>query len=282
VLYRGFVSEAKPSSEAHQPPRVLLDRRPLGVVIVTLDDERRKNVMTPQLGDALYEALTSLHDGARTGDVRAVILTGAGGSFSSGGDLAMLDGLRSLPFTETHAFMLRFYRRYLSILDVPVPTIAAVRGPAIGAGLALALACDIALFAEDAKLASNFVALGLHPGMGTTHLLPMRCGAERAKELILTGRRFDGVEAVRMGLGLESAPDAEVLPRALALATSMAKNGPLAVRQTKRSLAIDRAALDRALEREAFAQAESYASAELGEGLAAARAKRPPSWVAGS
>ncbi len=267
---------APPTPDA---PRVLVDHQPAGVVLVTLDDERRKNVMTPELGDALSAALEGLHEGARSGAVRAVVLTGAGSAFSSGGDLAMLERLRSLPFTESHAFMLRFYRRYLSVLDVPVPTIAAVRGPAIGAGLAFALACDLVVFAEDAKLASNFVALGLHPGMGTTYLLPARCGAERARELIFTGRRFDGVEAVRLGLGLEAVADAEVVPRALELGAAIARNGPLAVRSTKRSLALDRAQLDRALEREAFAQAESYASAELGEGLAAAKAKREPAWA---
>ncbi len=255
-----------------------LERHPHGVVLVTLDDERRKNVMTPELGDALFVALASLEAEARSGAARAVVLTGAGGAFSSGGDLAMLERLRGLPFTESHAFMLHFYRRFLSVLDVPVPTIAAVRGPAIGAGLALALACDVVVFAEDAKLASNFVALGLHPGMGTTYLLPARCGAERARELLFTGRRFDGAEAVRFGLGLEAVADAEVVPRALALASAMAKNGPLAVRATKRTLGLDRAALERALEREAFAQAESYTSAELGEGLAAAKEKRLPIW----
>jgi enoyl-CoA hydratase len=261
-----------------ETPRVQVERHPDGVVQVTLDDARRKNVMTPELGDALFAALASLHAEAQAGAVRAVVITGAGGAFSSGGDLAMLDRLRSLSFTESHAFMLHFYRRFLSVIDVPVPTIAAVRGPAIGAGLAFALACDLVVFADDAKLASNFVALGLHPGMGTTHLLPARCGAERARELILTGRRFDGKEAAALGLGLEALPDAEVLPRALALATAMAKNGPLAVRATKQSMGLDRAALDRALEREAFAQAESYTSAELGEGLAAARERRPPAW----
>jgi len=136
------------------------------------------------------------------------------------------------------------------------------------------------VFAQDAKLASNFVTLGLHPGMGSTYLLPARCGAERARELIFTGRRFGGTEAVRLGLGLESVTDAEVLPRAIALATAMAKNGPLALRATKQSMCLDRAALERALEREAFAQAESYTSAELGEGLAAAKEKRPPAWSA--
>ena len=260
------------------PPRVHVEPHPHGVVLLTLDDERRKNVMTPELGDAFATAISALRADTRSGVVRAVVVTGAGGAFSSGGDLAMLERLRTLSFTESHDFMLGFYRRYLSVLDVAVPTVAAVRGPAIGAGLAFALACDLVVLAEDAKLAANFVSLGLHPGMGATYLLPARCGAERARELLLTGRRFDGTEAVRMGLGLTAVPDNEVLPRALALATAIATNGPLAVRATKQSLAVDRVALDRALAREAFAQAESYTSAELREGLAAAKERRSPKW----
>jgi enoyl-CoA hydratase/carnithine racemase len=259
-------------------PSVHVERKTHGVALLTLDDARRKNAMTPELGEALVATLRALEPDARAGRVRAVVVTGAGGAFSSGGDLAMLERLRALPFAEAHDFMLAFYRRYLAILDVPVPTIAAVRGPAIGAGLAFALAADLVVFADDAKLAVNFVALGLHPGMGATYLVPARCGVERARELLLTGRRFDGKEAVRLGLGLESVADEEVVPRALSIATVIAKNGPLAVRETKRTLGLDRAALDRALEREAYAQAESYASAELGEGLAAAKEKRAAAW----
>ena len=86
------------------------------MVLLTLDDARRKNVMTPELGDAVHEALASLEPEARSGAVRAVVVTGAGGAFSSGGDLAMLDRLRSLPFTESHGFMLHFYRRFLAVV----------------------------------------------------------------------------------------------------------------------------------------------------------------------
>lgn len=267
-------------SEA-QEPKVHVERREDGVAVVTLDDEKRKNAMTAELGDAFREAIGGLRSECERGVIRAVVITGAGGAFSGGGDLAMLERLRSVGFTASYEFMLGFYRRYLSVLDLPVPTLAAVRGPAIGAGLAVALACDLVLFSEDAKLAVNFVALGLHPGMGVTHLLPARVGAERARELLFTGRRFSGRDAVAMGMGLEALADAEVMPRALALAAQIGDAGPLAVRACKKSLGIDRVALERALEREAFAQAESYASADLGEGLAAAKARRKPVWNVG-
>ncbi len=246
------------------------------VATVTLNDPRRRNAMTPELGDALAAAVTKLRDDAT---VRAVVLTGAGDAFSGGGDLKMLERLRAERFMEARAFMLDFYARYLSVTSLAVPTVAAVRGAAIGAGLCVALACDLCVVDADAKLALNFAQLGLHPGMGATYLLPRRVGAQRAAELLLTGRRFDGREAARIGVALEAVGASEVLPRAQALAAQMANNAPLAVRALKATLAPDAAALRAALENEAFRQAESYGSADLGEGLAAAVERRAAVFV---
>ena len=254
-------------------PAVGLEMRG-AVALLTLDDRPRKNAMTEALGDALQARVAELEANP---EVRAVVLTGAGGAFSAGGDLGMLERLRGASREESRLFMLSFYRRYLAITRLPVPTVSAIEGPAIGAGLCVAMACDLCVVDQDARLALNFVQLGLHPGMGATHLTPLRVGAQRAAELLLTGRRFDGREAARMGLALEAVPAAEVLPRALALAEQIAAAGPLAVRGLKRhSLGVDREALERALEREAAGQSESYASADLGEGLAAAQARRSP------
>jgi enoyl-CoA hydratase/carnithine racemase len=244
-----------------------------GVATVTLDDAARRNALTEALGDRLREAVAALCADAA---VRAVVVTGAGDAFSAGGDLAMLEHLRTVPFAAAKAHMLAFYARYLSLLDLPVPTIAAVRGPAIGAGLCVACACDLVVVAADSKLAFNFTSLGLHPGMGATLLVPRKVGAQRAAELLFTGRRFDGLEAARIGLAVDAVDADDVLPRARALAAQIARQGPLAVRDLKRNLAVDRVALGEALEREAAAQAASYGSADLAEGLAAARERRAP------
>src|SRR5918998_2124954 len=150
------------------------------VATLMLNDAPRRNAMTPELGDALRARVQELRG---RGDVRAVVLAGAGGTFSAGGDLQMLERLRKATFDESRTFMLDFYARYLSILDLPMPTVAAVDGAAIGAGLCVALACDLCVVAEDAKLALNFVQLGLHPGMGATWLVPLRAGPQRAAEL---------------------------------------------------------------------------------------------------
>jgi enoyl-CoA hydratase/carnithine racemase len=172
--------------------------------------------------------------------------------------------------------MLAFYARYLSLLDLGVPTIAAVRGPAIGAGLCVATACDLMVVADDATLAFNFVGLGLHPGMGATYLLPRRVGPQRAAELLFTGRRFAGSDAVAMGLALEAVPSEGVVARAVGIARQIADQSGEAVRALCRSLELDRDALRTALEREASAQAGSYASDDLREGLAALRERRTP------
>jgi len=244
-----------------------------GVATLTLDDAPRKNAMTEALGDAFATAVARVR---AEGAVRAVVVTGAGGAFSAGGDLAMLEHLRTVSFDAARAHMLAFYARYLSLLDLTVPVVAAVEGAAMGAGLCVACACDVVVVGRGCRLAFNFTTLGLHPGMGATYFVPRRVGAERAAELLYSGRRFDGAEAARTGLTLEAVDDGAALTRARALAATFAAQGPLAVRLLKQRLGVDRSALQAALDAEATAQAHSYGNAELGEGLLAARERRSP------
>ena len=248
------------------------------VVTLILDDIKKKNAMTEAMGDAVKAAVDAVR---ADGSVRAVVVTGAGSvddgyAFSGGGDLAMLERLRGVGFDAAREHMLAFYARYLSLLDLEVPTIAAVRGPAIGAGACVACACDLVVVGKGSKLAFNFVTLGLHPGMGATCLVPRKVGVQRAHELLFTGRRIDGEEAKAIGLAVAVVDDHDVVTKAQALATSIAQNAPSAVRALKRNLAVDRAELQRALAREAEAQAHSYASPEMAEGLKAIAEKRAP------
>lgn len=243
------------------------------VATLTLDEPGRKNAMTPELGDALKARVEELK---RRSDVRAVVLMGAGGAFSGGGDLAMLERLRSVSADEARRFMLGFYARYLSVLELEVPTVAAVEGAAMGAGLCLALACDFMVVQDDAKLGLNFVQLGLHPGMGATYFVSRRAGAQVAAKLLMTGERFDGGDAVGLGLALEGYPTGNVIPAAMKLASTLAAQAPLAVKALKAELGVDRATLQKCLEAEAAHQAVSYGSADMAEGLAAAAARRAP------
>lgn len=256
---------------------VRLERRDDGVVVLTLDDPDRRNAMTEAMGDALTDAARSLADDR---ELRAVVLTGAPPAFSAGGDLGMLEDLarrtreEGLDASDT---MLAFYRRFLSVRDIPVPVVAAINGHAIGAGLCVALACDLRVVAEDAKVGLNFSQLGLHPGMAGTWLLPRILGQQRAAELLYTGRLVRGREAADYGLALDARPADEVLERSLELAGEIATASPVVVRQLKQTLAAtERATLDEALAREAACQAVSYGSEDLAEGLASARERRAP------
>jgi len=252
------------------------------VALVTFHDPDRLNAMTEAMGHALRDAAAAL---GADDSLRAAVLTGAGRAFSAGGDLDMIEaharrGAESpggAVREESRAFMERFYRLYLSVREIPCPTVAAIGGAAIGAGLCVALACDLRVAARDAKLGLNFARLGIHPGMGATWTLPRLVGPARAAEILFTGRTLEGAEAERIGLVNRAVERPEVLPTALALAREIAACAPLAVRATKRALDGALAAtLDEQLGFEAAQQALSYESADLLEGIAAAREKRAP------
>jgi len=174
-------------------------------------------------------------------------------------------------------FMREFYGLFLSVRDLPCPSVAAVHGAAIGAGLCVALACDLRVAARDAKLGLNFARLGIHPGMGATWTLPRLVGPARAAELLFTGRTLEGAEAERIGLVNRAVAADEVRGAALDLAREIAAAAPRAVRAAKRSLAGSAAAsLAGQLEVEAAAQALDYETHDLREGLDAARERRRP------
>lgn len=250
------------------------------VALVVFDDPERRNAMTEAMGAALASVVERL---GRDDGVRAVVLTGAGAAFSAGGDLAMLEDRARAGHeapgdpqrARNRAFMRSFYARFLSVRELPQPTVAAINGPAIGAGLAVALACDLRIAARDARLGLNFTRLGIHPGMGATWTLPRLVGPAHAADLLLTGRLVDGVEAERMGLVNRAVAPEAVVPEALARAAEIAACAPLAVRATRRALRGALAvSLDEQLDFEAEQQALCYESADLAEGLAAARERR--------
>jgi enoyl-CoA hydratase len=256
---------------------VQLERRDDGVAVLTLDDPERRNAMTEAMGDALAARCAGL---AVDPDLRAVVLTGTPPAFSAGGDLGMLEDLGRRTREEgldATGFMRDFYLRFLAVRELPVPVVAAINGHAVGAGLCVALACDLRIVANEAKVGLNFARLGLHPGMGGTWLLPRLIGGQRAAAWLYTGALVSGEVAARQGLALESLPGDEVLPRALALAGEIAASSPVVVRQLKTTLAdIERIDLATALDREAAAQAVSYGTDDLVEGLAAGRDRRAP------
>lgn len=245
-----------------------------GVVLVTLDLPDRRNMMSEAMTASWGQVMAGL---AVDPSVRAVVVTGEGSAFCSGGDVSWIGAEPDATVDELRSRMLPFYRTWLSVREIEVPTIAAVNGAAIGAGLALALACDLRYAAEDAALSVPFTALGMHPGMATTYLLPEVAGLAVARELLLTGRRLTGTEAAACGLVTRAVPRDEVLTTALAAADAVAAAAPVATRLTKRALlGGGHASFEAALEWEALAQPVTLATADLQEGLRARQERRPP------
>lgn len=250
--------------------------RDAGIGQLVLDRAANRNSMTPELLDAFAAASAAAR--ADRG-ARCVVVTGTGASFSAGADFKsniQREGDARAPHERSFAM----YEPFLSLLDIEVPVIAACNGHAVGGGFGLALVCDLRVGARDAKYGANFVRLGLAPGMAISYLLPRLIGAARASELLLTGRLVDGAEAERLGILNRAVAAADVLPEALGLARAIADNAPLAVRATKAAI---RRALDlhvrEAAQLEAFAQAETVATSDAREGIAALLAKRPPSFT---
>jgi len=252
------------------------------VGVITLNAPAKFNALTVAMGDALAKTLDAIDYTA----TNALVITGAGKAFSAGGDFGFLDDRGRDTPSRNAAIMRDFYRRFFGrIRDVPVPVIAAINGPAIGAGLCFAVACDVRIAAASAKLGITFVGLGLHPGMGATYYLPRLVGPQLAAKLCLTGEVISGSEAARIGLVAEAVDDdadgggAGAVKRAMAVASAMAAQAPVAVRTCVRSLRLQQdAGLEAALWREADAQAQCYAGVDYREGLASVQAKRAASF----
>jgi enoyl-CoA hydratase/carnithine racemase len=253
---------------------VAVERRPGGVTLLTLALPARRNAMTAEMTSGWRAAMAEL---AGDPELRAVVVTGEGSAFCAGGDLSWISESPDLTVADLRERMLAFYRDWLSIRDLEVPTIAAINGPAIGAGLCLALACDLRYAQRGAVMSAPFTQLGMHAGMAATWLLPEAVGVSRARELLFTGRRVDAAEAERLGLVHGVFDDGTVREEALRVAERIAGAAPLATRLTKAGLARGgHPSFEDALAWEALAQPVTLATADLREGIRAQREKRRP------
>ena len=247
-----------------------------GVALLVLDNPDQRNAMSDAMTGAWSAAVADL---AGDPTVRAVVVTGEGSAFCSGGDTSWIASEPDATVDDLRRRMLPFYRAWLGIRSLEVPTIAAVNGAAIGAGLCLALACDIRYAATSARLGVPFVKLGMHPGMAATWSLPEVVGAAAARDLLLTGRLVGADEALRLGLVSRVIDDATFLDEVLAVAAGVAATAPIAIRLTKLALADGgHATYDAALQWEALAQPVTLATEDLQEGIRAAREKRAPAF----
>ena len=220
-------------------------------------------------------------------EVSALILTGAGKAFCSGGDLKAIRERTGIgPQSPPDATRLNYRRGVHSIIralaDVEVATIAAINGSAIGLGLDIGILCDMRIASASAKMASSFVKVGIIPGDGGAWILTQAIGPARAAELVLTGDTIDAEEAMRIGLVGRVVPDEKLMDEARALAERVAVNPPRSVRLAKRLLREARhSRLDDVLELSAAFQALAHETADHKEAVNAFTEKRTPTFTGG-
>ena len=244
------------------------------VATITLNRPEALNAFDQQ---ALSDLLRSFRTLGADQSVRAIVLTGAGErAFAAGADIR---AMATLNVAAARAFGALGQSVTRAIETVPQPVVAAVNGYAFGGGCEVALACDLRLAASNAVFAQPEVSLGIPPGWGGTQRLPRLVGAGVAAELILTGRRVDAAEALRIGLVNAVHEPAELLSAAMALASTIAGNSRRAVAAAKQAMAVAWGLdLTGGLLTELDAFAASFGTDDQREGMAAFLEKRDPNW----
>lgn len=240
-----------------------------GIAVVTLEDPERRNVLGDEMGAEIREVVRAI----ATSDVRVLVITGRGKAFCAGADLPELFGSPETPTPEMHTRLSHYYAAFLDIFNLAIPTIAAVNGPAVGAGLNLALACDFRIASPEAAMGATFSRIGLHPGGGASFFLSRRLGATRAMRMLLLGETLNASEALELGLADEVADDC--VEAALAFAGQIAGVDPVLAQGIKRSVRLSEPAnLTAVLAHETWAQATSAASPEVQVWVDRFRSKR--------
>jgi enoyl-CoA hydratase/carnithine racemase len=249
-----------------------------GVATLTLNRPERLNALGDTLRDDLHHAVLR---SAADPEVRVIVITGAGKGFCAGGDVKTMHENKESGATRSVLDKMAPLRDQvlLALRDAPMPVIAAVNGAAAGAGMNLALACDIRLASTTARVGETFVKRGLHPDWGGTYFLPRIVGMAKACELIFTGEMIDAVEALRLGLvSAVHAPD-DLMPATAALARKIADGPPVAIRLARRALYHSQdVGLRQALAFETFAQNVCIETEDAREGIRAFVEKRAPAF----
>jgi enoyl-CoA hydratase len=241
--------------------------------LVTFDRAGALNAVDAAMLDALERVLESLE---RDDTLRVVVLTGAGPAFVGGGDIAHMAAISP---DEGERFVYGGQALLRRLERLPMVSIAAINGFALGGGLEIALACDLRVAAQSAEIGLPEVGVGVIPGWGGTQRLPRLVGSGVAKDLILTGRRISAAEALALGVVNRVVAPGAVLDTCRDLAAAIARNSFLAVRQAKKAIdaGVD-LGLDQGLVVEAEAWLVNFCSADRVEGLRAFIEKRPPAY----
>ncbi|HVA21851.1 MAG TPA: enoyl-CoA hydratase-related protein [Candidatus Micrarchaeia archaeon] len=258
---------------AEEGPYVRRDEPADGVVRLTLDRPRQRNALSQGMGDALRQELAAIR---QSGQARAVIVAAAGSAFCAGADLGAL-GAAGQSWDERRQALTAYYRAFLDLRELPIPSIAAVNGAAIGAGLNLALSCDLRVAGRSARFAASFVRVGIHPGGGCTWFLTQTVGPARTRELLLLGEVVEAEQAERMGLVNRLVDDQELGLAAVALAAAVAAGPAAVIRDIRQTVDLAQShGLEAVLAFETGAQAASLMADDAREGWQAFLEKRPP------
>ena len=213
-------------------PHVLYSKE-VHVAVITLNRPEAKNAFSAEMIALWTECLEQ----ARTdGDVRVLVLTGAGDTFCSGGDIREMAGGGLTSWTMKRFLWEGVHRILLTMEDLDKPVIAAINGAAMGAGLDMALMCDLRICAGRVRLAESYILMGLVPGDGGAFLLPRTIGLPKAMELLLTGDALSAEEALAIGLVNRVVPGGELMDATMVLAKKIASKPPQAVRMMKRAV----------------------------------------------
>jgi 2-(1,2-epoxy-1,2-dihydrophenyl)acetyl-CoA isomerase len=244
-----------------------------GLLELTLNRPGALNSLNLELKDALARVLRDI---AHDRSVRAVLVTGAGRAFCAGGDVSEMDPSR--PAEEARQRQRKLLDEvFVPLARTPKPVVAAVNGHAHGAGLSLAMACDVVIAAETASMSFGYVLRGITPDCGIAYFLPRLLGLARAKDLLLSGRRFTGADAAAMGLVAEAVPDEQVVAHARERARTLAAGATVALALTKRMLdQSSQLSLEDLADVEAYSQAVTRSTHDHAEGVASFAEKRSP------
>jgi 2-(1,2-epoxy-1,2-dihydrophenyl)acetyl-CoA isomerase len=246
------------------------------VLILTLNRPDRLNALTPELHQLLHAAVANA---AQDADIGAVVLTGAGRAFCSGGDMGgRKSSAAPAPALEQRADELRHHGETARLLhEMPKPTLAMINGVAAGAGLALALACDLRIAADGAVLTTSYIKVALSGDLGASYFLMQLVGSAKARELMFLGDKIDAAEAQRIGLVNRVADGAGLRTATLLVAQQLAQGPAVALRYMKRNLlCAETRSLDEVMDSEAYGMARCGRTQDLKEAAQAFRDKRPP------
>lgn len=263
------------SAPASTSAETVLLRVEDGVAWITLNRPGRLNAFAGTMRDDLHDAIDRA---ASSPDVRVLVITGAGRGFCTGADVEVMSDLLSRGDDATFEALVQAGMRVVQRMrSVEQPVIAAVNGPAAGAGASLALACDFRVASERATIGITFNRIGLHPDWGATYTLPRLVGPGRAAELVMTGRMVEAREAERIGLFERVVAEDWFEDEVKKLAKELAAKPPMALRLAKRTLADSlESELDYMLAAEHDQQMRCFRSADAKEGISAFNEKRTP------